>query len=688
MAIGTTATTTMQMDETTNAVSLLNGLVRFDGKFANQVQNPIEVPEFLHKLYITLKRIDPMFQMGDSSGTFMAMDAIPNNYNGCKEKFNLQVLPKGDHQHLMFAVNFTSMKPFGTLKRAAIDLLKRNSLFMNRHALDASILDVTTTGWILGAQPRFHSPTTQKERMMDEITLWWEYCPPSVRRLWENRIDKDPDGNMMIPDFYIIARSVRARDGNGHTITESAFLVVAPIKNIKTLTDLLEEVFQPTDDDIEDDADANNFIPIHLQRSDANTYFKLVQQHGQYLEDFQNVSIAGVHEDIMRNLDFPITNPADGSSEVRTLADALMLHPSITRMDPGSYVIPLGKWNLSTTKANAEEAKKWIDHVIGAMPVTQRCHTNFVNFPTVIRMQAPAPKDPSNYAKHLKPASISNNPPNHGSSSRGPGRTGRPFSQNPQEPEFPSLLRFENQPNPSSYAQAAASKPSTTTPAQNTASTQISTITSDILKGYENEVKSLRAELRADLRAIHEKFETRSMPTTTKSGHEQNNNNQDGQDQTQGESDTQKMLQMVLQKMDSNAADHQAVLTRIDTHAATNQKLFDTNQNRFDALDDQHTATSFQIVGINGNIEHLRSDNEQLKEANATLMERMDILEGTQGPPSPIRKFRRGDTPTQEGTDTDTSRDFSQDEEMVEFNTHEGQRAIKSEVGSDPTANS
>ncbi len=129
MANFSTAAAAMQVEETSRPVSLHTGLVKFDGRFENRVQNPIEVPEFLHKLYITLKRIDPLFQMGDKNGTIMAMDAIPDNYNGCKAKFNLQVLAKRDHQHLMFAVTFNSTKPFGVLKRAAIALLKRNSLY-------------------------------------------------------------------------------------------------------------------------------------------------------------------------------------------------------------------------------------------------------------------------------------------------------------------------------------------------------------------------------------------------------------------------------------------------------------------------------------------------------------------------------------------------------------------------------
>jgi hypothetical protein len=672
-----TATSTMQVDETTNAVSLLNGLVKFDGKFANQVQNPIEVPEFLHKLYITLKRIDPLFQMGDKNGTFMAMDAIPDNYNGCKAKFNLQVLAKRDHQHLMFAVTFNSTKPFGVLKRAAIALLKRNSLYMNRHALDAAILDVTTTGWILEAHPRFHSPTVQKERMEAEMTAWWEHSTPEIRQQWGTRLDSDPDGDLEIPDFYINARSVRARDGIGHTIQEVAFLVVAPIKDIKMLNDLFEQVFRPHDD-AEDDH--THFIPIHLQRDDAKTYYGLVQQQRQYLQDFQNVSIAGVHKNVMQNLDFPLKSPK-GNDITTTLEDALTLHPAIHRLDPGSYVIPLGKWNLSTTKVHAEEARKWIDYVIKSMPVTQRCHTNFVDFPSVTRMQAAPPADPSAYSKLLQSRATLNNSTNHRAAPSVSTRGGSPFSQNPQEPEFPPLLRFVASQTPtSSYAQATAGK-------NTTASTQVSTITAEYLKGFENELRSIREEHRAEMKALHAQLETRPTPTTT----ERNNlNNQDGQQQTNGDMGTQQVLQEILRRMDNQAATNQEVLKRMDGHATTNQTRFDTNQNRFDTLDEQQTGTSFQILGINSNMEHLRTDNRQLKEANHLLMERMDLLEGATGPPSPIRKFRRGDPTTQDTTTTDNLDQLLADEDMEETSatTEDGLEDKGTEVGSDPTARS
>jgi hypothetical protein len=65
-------------------------------------------------------RYEPMFQMGDKEGNMMSQDAIPDNYDGCVEKFNLQeVIPKCDHQHLMSVVSFSSTKTLGVLKKAS-----------------------------------------------------------------------------------------------------------------------------------------------------------------------------------------------------------------------------------------------------------------------------------------------------------------------------------------------------------------------------------------------------------------------------------------------------------------------------------------------------------------------------------------------------------------------------------------
>jgi hypothetical protein len=77
------------------------GLVKFDGKFANQVQNPLEVPKFLQTLCCNLLREDPTFQLGDKDGSLMAMSAIQDTYQGCVAKFQEPDIPPLLHFHLL-----------------------------------------------------------------------------------------------------------------------------------------------------------------------------------------------------------------------------------------------------------------------------------------------------------------------------------------------------------------------------------------------------------------------------------------------------------------------------------------------------------------------------------------------------------------------------------------------------------
>jgi hypothetical protein len=651
MADFTTAATAMQVDETLNRLSLLNGLVKFDGKFANRVQNPVKVPQFLHKLYNVLRRIDPLFQMGDKHGKVMAMDAIPSNYEGCKANFNLQVIPKGDHQHLMFVVTFLSMKPLGLLKRAAMDLLLRNNLYMNRHALDASILDVASIGWILGAHPRFHSPTLQKARMERQMNAWWEKAPIEARRQWGTRFETATEHELNIPEFFINARSVRARNNKGQAAQANVFLVVAPIKMFKALTDLFEQVFQPSDD--EDPDEDTQFIPVHLQREDADTYYGLVQQQHHYLRNFQNVSIAGVHGSHMENLEVTVTDPDNGETYETSLAMAFTLHSSIQRLDPGSFLVTLGKWNLSTTKENAEEAKQWIDSVIASIPVTQRCHTNFPDFPTITRMQALEPVKTPNpkYSKWHRYNATAASLPNSGGlpSTDLPTNARRPYSLNPQEPDIPPILEFETTPstagtNPS-YAQAAT--------------TFISTMSSDKIKGVETDIQSLKhvcgaiqtdnAKMRQEMRQHMD--ELTSTLTKDKDIHSIN----DARTTTTATSSTidtsNSLLQEILKKLDRSQS-------TLDQHQVTMEHHQSSAQTRFDTLEGHQSAFGKSLAAVTTSVSGIRAEQDTQRQLNADLLQRLTQLEdssiSTRTLRSPVRKCRPRPEDTSSPTDNTT----------------------------------
>eukprot|EP00980_Cylindrotheca_fusiformis_P016786 scaffold5063_cov82-Cylindrotheca_fusiformis.AAC.1 len=60
-------------------------------------------------------------------GNMFAMDGIPETYNECIEKFNLQVAKKGTHQHLMFVFMIQTSRPLGVIKSACFPVLKQHN---------------------------------------------------------------------------------------------------------------------------------------------------------------------------------------------------------------------------------------------------------------------------------------------------------------------------------------------------------------------------------------------------------------------------------------------------------------------------------------------------------------------------------------------------------------------------------
>jgi FtsZ-binding cell division protein ZapB len=646
-----TAATAMSAMEEENKASLSTGLVRFDGRFANRVQNPVEVPEFLQKLYVRLRQVDPLFQMGDKNGNVMSADAIPATFNGCVEKFNMQIINKRDHQHLMFVVSFSSTKTLSVLKKASMHLLSRNHLFMNRHALSASILDVGTVGFILGAHPRYHSPSQQKELMMKTINSWWDSMELDEQAKWNGKIFKNDEG-LQVPPFFISARSIKGQNSAGIIAHESAFIIMAPSKHLYLLMDVLQAVFEPIEDPQEPPI---QFIPTRLQKADQDTYFQLIRQQGQYLSAFQNVGIAGMHRDVM-NSEIQLQDPK-GSHVTTTVEKALLLHPAIHRVDPGAYAIPLGKWNISTDHTQAEAAKEWIDQVIQSIPGWNSNNTGFKDFPKITRMQARPKRATGKYAAIWKKVT----PPAPGNLQNGPSSSNnsiRQFSENPQEPDIHPLGRFRRTPigTPNSYAQAAARPTHTQDTSRTTTSTMISSISQDHhIRGVEKEMQSMAAQQQAFQKSITANMDKMSAILASQQRPQDGNPMEPGFDDAEATSKSTNEpseLQLILRQMSSN---HHTSQARFDS-------MEDTTQTRFDALDSQHQAVASHVQAITKKVDNLTKSNTQLQESHSEIMERLQQLEGTSPSTirSPVRKKR-----------TDHDDCLSEDEDMTEISNNQ-----------------
>eukprot|EP00980_Cylindrotheca_fusiformis_P005986 scaffold1281_cov88-Cylindrotheca_fusiformis.AAC.3 len=387
---------------------------------------------------------DPNFRMGDKEGNMFSMDGIPETYDACIEKFNLKVIDKGNHQHLMFVMMFESAKLIGSLKSACFPVLKRHNLYLHPHPFPAEKLDVGSTGFILGANARLHSPQEQKARIRNVLFQWWLDQPIEVVAEWKERFRSDLEGTDIIPDFFVNAKVAKGRDVAGReTASAGAFLVMTQAKHINAFSSLMSKVFTPDEDDASTMDHGIKFVPANLQRFEVSLYASLVKQQQVYLNNYGAVSVAGLCRERMYQM-VEMTDPTTGQTRTVSVHSALMNHQHVYRIDPAGSLATLGKWNVETTKAHLEEVKRHIDDVIDRLPVNVRECTGFKYFPNVTRMKAARqPTEAANkYSQWLKPLSAAEE-----ASVLTPGTnlsngSNRVFSQNPQEPEVPSLLHF------------------------------------------------------------------------------------------------------------------------------------------------------------------------------------------------------------------------------------------------------
>eukprot|EP00980_Cylindrotheca_fusiformis_P000998 scaffold273_cov89-Cylindrotheca_fusiformis.AAC.5 len=241
-----------------NTVSLWTGCVRMEGKFANQVENDgIEPSKFLQEMYDAVKsRVDPDFHMGDKLGNMFAMDGIPETYNACIDKFNLQV-KKGAHQHLMFVFMIQSTHPcLGVIKNACFHVvLKQPNLYLHAHPFSPEKLALGLVGFILGVNIHYHSPEKQHTKIQMEIQRcwWWDKLDDGAKSIWKNCFKSSKTGSDVIPDFFIAAKLVKACNALLRRAMASAnalLVVMTPLEHIRAMMSiLLEEVFAPPEDD-------------------------------------------------------------------------------------------------------------------------------------------------------------------------------------------------------------------------------------------------------------------------------------------------------------------------------------------------------------------------------------------------------------------------------------------------------
>jgi hypothetical protein len=454
-----TALETMTVKDVDNREVLWHGPVRFERSAGKSDRNAIDLPKFLHELCSTLSAFDPHFLFRDKSGQDLSMDALPSSQANCEDLFNYQVIEKRNSRQMLFVADIISSKSIGQLKNAAWSLLKKFGIWMFRHELSVKRLDVGTSGWILGANPRYHSPDLQRNFITQELDRWWTSLTPTVQTTWAKKLKRHCHTQSKFPEFYCNPRNIKG-EFSSIVSTTSAFHIVSATDDTRILDEVLKAAFPP--ESTQADNGIGIYIPMGLRRSNAGNFLRLVQRQQEYIDSYQVVSVAGLTKTIMSS---PMKfTTASGETRILTVQEAFLLDPSINRIDPGSYLIRLGKWNVSTTKDDADNARNWVDTVLDAMPDQLRHNKAYEPFPTATRMKASPKPAESGYANiagtysvnSLKAHQDARQKPSNGSTNRN-----QHYSTNPQEPGTSPMATFTPVPNStnlsqSSYARAAS----------------------------------------------------------------------------------------------------------------------------------------------------------------------------------------------------------------------------------------
>jgi hypothetical protein len=465
-----TAPEAMAVTEDDNSEVLWHGPVRFERSAGKFDSNAIDLPKFLHELCSSLLLFDPHFLFRDKNGAILSMDALPATQDACELHFNYQVIEKRNVRQMLFVADMISSKTMSQLKNAAFNTLRKFGMWMFRHELDVNRLDVGTAGWILEANPRYHSPDLQRKLILQGLESWWTKLTPTVQSTWDKKLSRHNRRQSKFPDFYCNPRNVRG-EYNGVSSTTTAFNIVTASEDTRVVDELLKTAFPPACDPVN-----GMYIPMELRRTNANHFLRLVHRQQEYLDEFQIVSVAGLTTEIM---DSPMTiTTANGDTHTLPVRAAFMMDLSIHRIDPGSFLLRLGKWNVSTTKTQAAEARVWVDTVIDAMPVPLRDNSKYESFPSATRMKASPTTSASAYATLAGPYSMQSLTDHQKSREKpaAPVRNRRSTFHNPQEPATP-MATFtsdfitalqDSSYNGMSYAARAASpntpRPTTGTP--------------------------------------------------------------------------------------------------------------------------------------------------------------------------------------------------------------------------------
>jgi hypothetical protein len=265
------------------------------------------------------------------------------------------------------------------LKRAIWNTLTKHNVFLSQHLLGLKQINVSSPGWILQANPSFHS----SDGIGNEIR---EFGKDILHKLPRNEIDAlankfpqfyNSSTGFSFPKIHLARCNLKGESKEHGNITADAFEVQVGSAKTPCIRRFLEIFFKTQKNDLA--IHDHLFVPFSLRSEDPQTYLQLLGKQNEYMENHRNISIAGLSWNKMQN-------PVQIDQVHKSFPDLLLKQPGVHRVDCTRRTNDIGKWNISTNKTNYQDLVPWIDDKITSFFSNVQTSGTFSDFPQPCRL--------------------------------------------------------------------------------------------------------------------------------------------------------------------------------------------------------------------------------------------------------------------------------------------------------------
>jgi hypothetical protein len=363
-------------------------------RYNTRVEFPLKesisnAPVLLQKLLTTLVGHSPGMMFYTADDVRIDTEDFPKAKHDFDRVFTTTVTEERN-QRIVVGFEIRSELTFRKIKTAIWNFLLKHHIFIKKHPGPLQKMDLISVGWLHKAHPSYTSHLNVRSEINSAIIK-------KLSTLTAEERSTIPNASDVVPDMFFSPGRLKGVYDSAE-IDSNVLFIQAERPKANLLRSLLELAFVETEH--------MSYIPSALKRDDPTLFGHYLCLQNEFLENHRNISIAGISPEAMDYSQL-YNSQADETDDPETLWNYLNTKTGVIRIDSCRRTPDLGKWNVSTTKADYLQVTKWFDEYLlstyNSLPAAVQYTCEYADFPTPRRFSRNT-TPPSRSQAHQKTA--------------------------------------------------------------------------------------------------------------------------------------------------------------------------------------------------------------------------------------------------------------------------------------------